>query len=160
MWVTAYTDASYLSRKNIGAWAIFLRSDEGEIKKSGLCPDGYQSATACEVYAAGMALLWATKEWKKVSAMQINSDSEFVVTKLIGDAKLAKSKAIREAQEKFMVFSKEKNLFLKFKKVKAHGTKEGGRSKLNHHVDQEAKRALTKGIKSREWREKNRDQQD
>lgn len=146
MLVTINTDASFMSQENKGAYAFWIKSNNGLITRSGVFKDQQKHPTECEFKAVLNALhhLFNYTSWKKIDRIIINSDSEQVVN-MINGAKTAEW-AI-ELKKLFDKIITEKNVLVLAKKVKAHHRNIDSRHFVNNWCDQRAKIALREHVK-------------
>src|SRR5262245_50108102 len=99
MWVTCYTDASF-SRRQGGAWAVWLRSAEGRIVRSGACPDYVRDATGAELCALYAGVYLAVTGWPGlVRGILLRSDSQDALRLSAADARRAKNRSHRRVQD-------------------------------------------------------------
>ena len=63
MWVTCYTDASYVYKTNTAAYAFWLKSEMGRVKVAERCPDWVGEANVAEAYAIYAGVKKAIETW-------------------------------------------------------------------------------------------------
>lgn len=132
MWVTVYTDASF---RDIGGWAVWIRSEKGRIVRSGQCPRTVRDSADAEMYAAMKAVEICLENWGGVSGIQINSDCMMVVNALYPWSKPIRRDSILKIQDQIRQTLKAKGIRIRCKHVKGHSGKGNTRSWLNTQVD-------------------------
>jgi ribonuclease HI len=141
VWVTGYTDASF-QRKTGGAWAVWLRSDEGRIVRSGTCPPYVRDSQAAELAAIYASVYLATKTWPATRGVLICSDCQGALAAAEVTAALASDRAIRRLQQRLRDVIAAARVDLRLRWVKGHRPKSADtRAWLNHQVDRLAGKA-------------------
>lgn len=149
MWVTIYTDASYIhddgSGNSAGAFAYYIRSSNGRIQKAGKIPGNAHHSAYCEYYAVYRAIKHADKIWGKwVTGIQINSDNMGVVKGLWPWSKPSSHEQTKQLQRKIQKLLNDapNKILIKTKHVKAHQPdKTNIRTWINTWCDSNAKQA-------------------
>lgn len=75
MLVTCYCDASYAAGTG-GAWAVWLRSSEGRVVRSGSCPGYVRDSNLAELSAIWAGIYLALRTWPETTAILVCSDCQ------------------------------------------------------------------------------------
>lgn len=137
MWVTCYTDASF-RRHFGGGWAVWLRSSEGRLVKSGVCPPYVKDSNAAELAAIFAGIYLARREWPSTIGMLVRSDSMVALGACAPDAPLHQNPALRRLQQRIRHVGA--GIELRTKWVKGHlPSSTGTHAWLNNQCDALAK---------------------
>ena len=135
MWITSYTDASF-QRKVGGAWAVWLRSDEGRAVRRGVCPSYVRDSNAAELAAIYASVYIACRIWTSTTGVLICSDCQSALAAAEPSASLSAMPAMRRLQQRLRELASTKHLALRFKWVKGHQPMNASTSAwLNNQVD-------------------------
>ena len=119
MWITSYTDASF-QRKVGGAWAVWLRSDEGRAVRRGVCPAYVRDSNAAELSAIYAGVYLACRIWPETTGVLICSDCQSALAAAAPSAAWSSMPAMRRLQQRLRELASTKRLALRFKWVKGH----------------------------------------
>ena len=135
MWITSYTDASF-QRKVGGAWAVWLRSDEGRAVRGGACPAYARDSNAAELAAIYASVYLACRIWPSTTGVLICSDCQSALVAAEPSTSLSAMPAMRRLQQRLRELANTKRLALRFKWVKGHQPMNTSTSAwLNNQVD-------------------------
>jgi len=76
MLTTLYCDASWATHKQLGGWAVWLRSDEGRIIENGPTPGYCTLSYEAELAAIFAGVHLATTRWPGTEAILVRSDCQ------------------------------------------------------------------------------------
>lgn len=76
MLTTLYCDASFCPETLAGGWAVWLKSNQGRIVRSGLMPSYVQNSNDAELAAIFAGVYLATQKWPSTEAILVRSDSQ------------------------------------------------------------------------------------
>ncbi|XXX79262.1 RNase H family protein [Sorangium sp. So ce134] len=99
MRVTVYTDAGFCSRRMIGAWGAWCRSDKGRVQGSGRCSPAVSTSFQAELQACVEGVRLAKATWPETSAAIVVSDCDGVKLHIERDRSLAKHPLVRSLLE-------------------------------------------------------------
>lgn len=140
MWVTIYTDASWMPDKKEGGWGFWAKSNLGRITKHGKLPKWVTCNNTAEMAAIITGVEEVFKEWgSEVSGILICTDSEVSMVYLKyrpnGTDSLKRKDwlPIREGLYKLLDDHKCK---MKIRHVKGHQSANTKQAWLNNKVDQ------------------------
>ena len=136
------TDASFSMKWHKGAWAYWIKGDNGLVlKNAGMIPAEIPNPGLAELLAFSKALgeinklIPKQKRWE--TKLYINTDCTYVIHVIDGTMKQSKYmtliKAIRHALVGYQVRPQH---------VKAHTGHRSGRSRMNHWCDKEARKIM------------------
>ena len=142
MWVTAYCDASW-SRRQRGAWAVWLRSNAGRFVRHGLCPAYVTDSTAAELAAVFAAIHMSVSAWgDRVTGVLVCSDCQSALELADVGRPLARNKALRRLQERIRALVESTSIALRSRWVKGHQPSSAGTAAfLNNWCDRSARQA-------------------
>lgn len=146
MLVTLYCDASWLPEHNVGGWAVWLRSEQGRVIRSGTTPDYCTMAFEAELAAVFAGIHLARRHWNDTSKVIVCSDCEqalWLMTGRLSPSRYASSRLMSRIRKE----SKEIRLVPKW--VKGHRVTGGTDAYLNRRVDQMARKAARKAARRR-----------
>ena len=135
MWITSYTDASF--EQNVGgAWAVWLRSDEGRAIRRGVCPAYVRDSSAAELSAIYASIYLACRIWPSTTGVLVCSDCQSALAAAAPWAPLSAMPAMRRLQQRLRELASAKCLSLRFKWVKGHQPMNASTAAwLNNQVD-------------------------
>jgi len=142
MWVTAYCDASW-SRRQRGAWAVWLRSNAGRLARHGACPGYVIDSVSAELAAVFAAIHLSVAAWgDRVKGVLVCSDCQTALELTDVDRPLSRNKAIRRLQQRIRALVKASTLALRRRWVRGHRPSSMGTTAfLNNWCDRAARRA-------------------
>lgn len=152
---TINTDASYHHKKEVAAWACWIKSSHYLIKKAELFEEFPANSSTAEALAIENALaalddLISAEEFLQHQRdtvgikLYINTDSMWTIQAIRGNVKRSKHLAIAHR-----VKSLADRYEIDIRHVKAHTDKDDARSWVNDWCDKQAKRLVWEGIKKR-----------
>jgi ribonuclease HI len=153
--VTINTDASYIHRESLGAYAFWIVSDRGRLVQGGVLKGAISNSTEAEVKSIGNAFAALLKlEWKDVKYIQVNTDCKPAMQFIqaggkgrkdpLGESAHKTSKLIDQVCKKFHLSRKD----VKFKHVRAHTHVRSSRNYVNDWCDSEAKKWVYNAVKN------------
>jgi ribonuclease HI len=127
VWVTVYTDASFVRRPRSSGWAAWLKSERGRIVKSGPGPDYIATSNEAEMAAIYAGVYLALRAWgDAVRGILVCSDCQSAMAHLAGEASSKRPGTARLAA-KFRELLAGRNVVLRWRWVKGHQRKDSSR---------------------------------
>lgn len=139
MLVTLYCDASWNSSKNVGGWAVWLRSSHGRIVRSGECPDYCDSSTVAELAAIFAGLHIATESWADTSKVLVRSDCTGALSAIRNKPRVASMVRLHRKISQLKVLS---GIAIEDRWVKGHQFSGEVEAYVNNRVDRLAYREM------------------
>lgn len=139
--ITITTDASYCPEENKGAFAFWISSDLGSIKKSGMLKACNTSGEA-ELMCIANAIHYFVNANLKCGMLYINTDYQAAADLMPDKMKPFSQKFIHVVLRKVAAILKEYGQPFVFRHVKAHVKVLQARGYVNTWCDKEAKRVL------------------
>jgi ribonuclease HI len=120
--VTCYTDASFsrlTGGQSRGRWAVWLRSDEGRLVRSGKCPDYVVTSTNAELSAILAAVHLGVTSWAGARVLLVRSDCLAALALADGSGR-ARDLAAQRMQKRIHSMVERSGVELRCRWVKAH----------------------------------------
>ncbi|MCU0691584.1 MAG: hypothetical protein MUF54_09295 [Polyangiaceae bacterium] len=151
MFVTCYTDASYSPAAG-GSWAVWLRSDQGRLVRSGPCPDWIGDSVAAELAAIFAGIYLAVRTWgPTVKTVLVRSDCQAALGLADCTAQLSRRPPLRRLQERTRAAVARGGICLMLRWVPGHQSARSSTwSWLNVRCDRLAKEARKRVSETRE----------
>jgi len=148
MMVTIYTDASYKihnGQANRGAWAFFAKCSHGESRGAGKIPESrmrrdIKGSTDAEMFAICQAIWSVHKKWPDVKGFFVNTDSLYCCQVVWPFRDRGGHPEVKEMFRK-LTTQLPKDIWFRFKHVRAHQKSHNVRAYLNNLCDAMAKEA-------------------
>jgi ribonuclease HI len=135
MWVTCYTDASFVPRRG-GRWAVWLRCDSGRLKRSGACSDAIRTSTNAELAAIAAGIQLALRTWGgTIRGIEVRCDCRAALAIAEGSGR-ARNPTAQQLHNRIQRQLREYDVTLKCGWVKAHQPSGASRAAfLNNQCD-------------------------
>ena len=145
MWVTCYTDASFVPRRG-ARWAVWLRCDNGRLRRSGACPDTIKTSTNAELAAIAAGIQLALRTWgDTIDVIDVRSDCRAALAIAEGTGR-ARSVTAQQLHDRIHRQLRKHDVELKVGWVKAHQPSGASRAAfLNNQCDAMARGRRRKG---------------
>jgi ribonuclease HI len=149
MWVTCYTDASYVFKTKTAAYAFWLKSDKGRVKFSGCCPGWVADSNSAEAYAIYAALKRAVEEWPETDGVLVVSDCDAAIRLCWPWSKDSKSTCLRTVRKLIRSVKSRSGVDIRTRHVKGHQKNSTQSAWLNNWCDEQAGKAAGRKLRSR-----------
>lgn len=146
VWVTAYTDASFV--RDRGGWSVWLRSERGRIVRSGECPGHICDSMCAELWAVIQAVEISISEWKdSVKGIQLNMDCISLCDRFWPWSRSFARHDLEALRMQVVETIKKADIRVRTKHVKGHSNGDGIRTYLNQQVDRMSRRKAKSGAR-------------
>jgi ribonuclease HI len=144
--VTCYTDASF-SESRGARWAVWLRSDEGRIVRSGRCPDYVVTSTNAELSAILAGVHLALSRWVATRVILVRSDCKTALALADGSGR-ARDPAAQRLHGKIQGLLARAGVEIRCGWVKAHQPSATSRAAfLNNACDRLARKGVSDRVR-------------
>lgn len=144
--VTITTDISLNQQRHKAAYAFWISTELGPIKKSGMLKGKHTSVPLAELMCIANAVHFFVKTGLKTKKLIINTDSQGGQTLLIKNGKEGRNKRVDVIARLINETVLGKYEQVVFRHVKAHNGTRNKRSYVNDWCDRESRRVLKKHL--------------